>query len=218
MADPWNPIIVSDDLSPTLENYPTPTSITSYNAGLNKGKTHPCTWSGCDRVFTCPHNVRQHIRETHTHERPHSCEICAAKGEIRSFARPYSLTRHKMNVHKTDLGSDRGKKATQQQVSSGLKNISIFNNTPSLISNFPDDSLRLPKPTHNETSPDFLGLDHTTQGFALPDAIFAYQPTSCIVCVSILGNFDALYTHLHLVHGTESYPQCLCAVCQMMFV
>lgn len=65
-------------------------------------KKFPCTWpAGCTHApFTCPHNVAQHIREVHTHERPFECERCrAAGGKMRAFARPWTLYRHLRDVH-----------------------------------------------------------------------------------------------------------------------
>ncbi|KAM0722582.1 hypothetical protein Q7P37_002023 [Cladosporium fusiforme] len=68
-------------------------------APTNTAKTHPCTWAGCNRLFACPHNVQQHIREAHTLERPHKCLVCAASGIDHGFSRPYGLNRHMAQVH-----------------------------------------------------------------------------------------------------------------------
>jgi hypothetical protein len=58
-------------------------------------KTHPCTWPDCPRFFACPHNVQQHIREKHTHEKPYKCEECVDV----AFTRQYGLNRHNAQVH-----------------------------------------------------------------------------------------------------------------------
>ena len=67
--------------------------------GRQLTKTHPCTWPGCPRFFACPHNVQQHIREKHTHEKPFKCEACAAENVETAFARQYGLNRHRAQVH-----------------------------------------------------------------------------------------------------------------------
>jgi hypothetical protein len=67
--------------------------------GRQLANTHPCTWPGCPRFFACPHNVQQHIREKHTHEKPYKCEACAADGVDAAFARQYGLNRHRAQVH-----------------------------------------------------------------------------------------------------------------------
>lgn len=69
-----------------------------------QAKNFPCTWEDCPRMFTCPHNVQQHVREKHTGERPNVCEDCGA-----SFPRPYSLNRHAWCVHGKKIGPGRGK-------------------------------------------------------------------------------------------------------------
>jgi hypothetical protein len=63
--------------------------------GRQLTNTFPCTWPGCPRFFACPHNVQQHIREKHTHEKPYKCDQCFDA----AFARQYGLNRHKAQVH-----------------------------------------------------------------------------------------------------------------------
>jgi hypothetical protein len=63
--------------------------------GRQLANTHACTWPGCPRFFACPHNVQQHIREKHTHEKPYKCEECVDV----AFTRQYGLNRHKAQVH-----------------------------------------------------------------------------------------------------------------------
>jgi hypothetical protein len=63
--------------------------------GRQLANTHPCTWPDCPRFFACPHNVQQHIREKHTHEKPYKCEECVDV----AFARQYGLNRHRAQVH-----------------------------------------------------------------------------------------------------------------------
>jgi hypothetical protein len=77
----------------------TPAATTTTPAPTLPGRqltnTFPCTWPGCPRFFACPHNVQQHIREKHTHEKPYKCDQCFDA----AFARQYGLNRHKAQVH-----------------------------------------------------------------------------------------------------------------------
>ncbi|XP_045132152.1 transcription factor IIIA-like isoform X2 [Portunus trituberculatus] len=56
---------------------------------------HVCTYEGCDKFFSRPFRLAQHIR-THTGERPYVCpdESCS-----RSYARQQHLKRHLETVH-----------------------------------------------------------------------------------------------------------------------
>ena len=77
-------------------------------------KRFVCDWEGCTHPpFTCPHNVKQHIREVHTGERPSSCHICEADGKIKAFARPATLYRHIREVHKIECNGKKGRSATK---------------------------------------------------------------------------------------------------------
>ncbi|KAK3047937.1 hypothetical protein LTR09_010611 [Extremus antarcticus] len=73
--------------------------------------TVPCMYPGCGRWFVCDHNLEQHIRERHTHERPYACDFpeCGKR-----FSRPWSLSRHLRLVHKFENAvrkAGKGKKA-----------------------------------------------------------------------------------------------------------
>jgi hypothetical protein len=61
-------------------------------------KKFRCTWEGCTRSFDSPHNVKQHVREAHTGEKPHVCNACWANGVRSAFTRPFGLTRHMQQV------------------------------------------------------------------------------------------------------------------------
>ncbi|KAK3708578.1 hypothetical protein LTR37_011473 [Vermiconidia calcicola] len=79
-----------------------PTTNTSANYQPEKYR-HPCPYPDCPKVFACPHNVTQHVREKHTLERPHQCTECCA-----SFPRPWGRNRHMKMVHNIDVGPGRG--------------------------------------------------------------------------------------------------------------
>jgi hypothetical protein len=84
--------------SPLLNTNFTPATTTTTAPtlpGRQLTNTFPCTWPGCPRFFACPHNVQQHIREKHTHEKPYKCDQCADV----AFARQYGLNRHRAQVH-----------------------------------------------------------------------------------------------------------------------
>lgn len=98
-------------------NMPDGQSQNGMSPGRNQSKPNakkpehnmPCPWEGCDRLFTCQHNIDQHVREVHTGERPCMCELCALEGKLAGFARPASLNRHYRDVHKIDWDSTAGK-------------------------------------------------------------------------------------------------------------
>lgn len=87
------------------------------NPGQNQSKTDAnkpehnmrCPWEGCDRLFTCQHNIDQHVREVHTGERPYVCELCVLEGKMADFARPGSLNRHYRDVHRIDWNVNDGR-------------------------------------------------------------------------------------------------------------
>ncbi|CAK3796818.1 hypothetical protein DOTSEDRAFT_21577 [Lecanosticta acicola] len=69
-----------------------------------RSKNMPCPYRdrGCQRMYTCQHDVDQHVREAHTGERPHRCYICEENGalSVPSFARPGTFYRHLRLTHK----------------------------------------------------------------------------------------------------------------------
>jgi hypothetical protein len=82
--------LLNTNFAPATTTTPAPTL-----PGRQLANTHPCTWPGCPRFFACPHNVQQHIREKHTHEKPYKCNECFDV----AFARQYGLNRHNAQVH-----------------------------------------------------------------------------------------------------------------------
>uniref|UniRef100_A0A0P4WBR4 C2H2-type domain-containing protein n=1 Tax=Scylla olivacea TaxID=85551 RepID=A0A0P4WBR4_SCYOL len=57
---------------------------------------HVCTYEGCDRFFSRPFRLSQHMR-THTGERPY---VCPDKNCSRSYTRQQHLKRHLETVHR----------------------------------------------------------------------------------------------------------------------
>jgi len=82
--------LLNTNFAPATTTTPAPTL-----PGRQLANTHPCTWPNCPRFFACPHNVQQHIREKHTHEKPYKCDQCIDV----AFARQYGLNRHNAQVH-----------------------------------------------------------------------------------------------------------------------
>lgn len=59
-------------------------------------KVIPCPYIGCDTKHSCLYNLKGHIREKHTKERPYMCQEPGCSAD---FNRPWLLTRHKSKKH-----------------------------------------------------------------------------------------------------------------------
>ena len=59
---------------------------------------YACTWENCDRVFSRPCRLEEHVR-SHTGERPFQCD---EDGCGKTFVRDYHLSRHKKISHAHD--------------------------------------------------------------------------------------------------------------------
>lgn len=162
----------------------------------------PCTWEGCGRMFTCNHNVQQHIRETHTGERPHVCAICAARGIDSRYARPGTLYRHIRSQHKIepDVKNKRGPRKT-------------------LLSTGPVSAVPVPAPAPAQ-QPKKRGRkpkSATQQDDPAPEPA-QMQPVafdqSCEFCGAELTGAEHALLHLHLEHSVPASPECGCSFCK----
>ncbi|KAJ3191199.1 hypothetical protein HK101_007995 [Irineochytrium annulatum] len=61
----------------------------------NGGGIHSCTFEGCGKTFSRPHNLKSHMK-THTDERPFGCQFCSQR-----FRRNHDLKRHE-RLHTDD--------------------------------------------------------------------------------------------------------------------
>ncbi|KAI9333843.1 hypothetical protein BDR26DRAFT_823297 [Obelidium mucronatum] len=62
----------------------------------SSGKSFPCLYPGCNKVFPRQYNLKSH-QFCHSGLRPHTCELCEA-----SFARKHDLQRHTRTLHATN--------------------------------------------------------------------------------------------------------------------
>ena len=174
-------------------------------------KVHPCSWTGCDRLFSCQHNVEQHIREAHTFEKPHVCHICGA-----GFSRPYGLNRH-LQVHgvqKPEGEGGRGRKRKRPETDAGQKSPALASSrddTPMPNYSTGQQSFNANQPMVN-AQPD---SHPQPQAYAIDN--FFLNPTTCAVCPEVLNNREDLLQHHHFEHGFPQSEYCDCEKCLGMF-
>ena len=192
----------------------------------NRENRFPCTWEGCDRFFQCPHNVKQHIREAHTLEKPYVCDECAAQGAFSAFSRQYGLNRHKRQVH--FIGT-KPAKAVSSSSASDLQGPAVpqWANPSQFVGNheFADMGAML-----TETNTE---MDAVSNGFGMSDLQFQFDAGPPGVDVSNTQNGDGLacgecgyaaaknediLMHMHAFHGAPNTRFCTCSICSMMFV
>lgn len=95
-------------------------------------KDMPCPYNDCDRLFTCQHNVDQHILEAHSDERPWVCSICANEGRIRAgktagtFKRPGCLNRHMEKSHGIKVSSKQGPRKSAVRKRRGVNTVPVL--------------------------------------------------------------------------------------------
>lgn len=189
----------------------------NYNIGPKRPLNFPCSWNGCDRMFACPHNVEQHIREAHTGERPYECGRCGT-----AFARPFALYRHLKGIHGVEnAGPGRGR-------GGGLERIGIV------------EGARVKKIRGRRggrggrrggaNTVGERGLVQLAEAVGMPLAMsqqlepgpkqnptfevnnFTLNPTAC-ACGERFDNREAFLSHLHLDHDQAPSPSCNCMIC-----
>ncbi|KAF2403247.1 hypothetical protein EJ06DRAFT_490186 [Trichodelitschia bisporula] len=90
-----------DSVKPDNEAEPTPTGLPTPNPSPEESHggrplIYYCTEDGCDRVFSRPCRLEEHIR-SHNGERPFACHF---DGCGKTFQRDYHLSRHVNGAHK----------------------------------------------------------------------------------------------------------------------
>jgi hypothetical protein len=192
----------------------------------NRRKVHQCNWQGCGRLFECPHNVQQHIREAHTLEKPYECDDCAAQGVFSAFSRQGTLNRHKRQVH---FVGAKPSKVVPSTSAGDLTNAAVpqWTSQPQLVGNdgFVGMGAML---THanfemGAVSGDVEMSDAQFQFDAAPSdiSISGAQNSGSLTCgecdYAAAENEDILM-HMHAVHGVPNTRFCVCNVCSMMFM
>ncbi|KAK4505105.1 hypothetical protein PRZ48_003068 [Zasmidium cellare] len=194
-------------INPTPRGYhPNPTTNPAPSdppADYHKPKhTVPCTWEGCGRMFTCQHNVNQHIREAHTGERPSVCEICAKLGGSAAFSRPYSLNRHLRSQHGVEPYIH--KKPPMKTI----KTTGPVSAVPASAGRSKKGG-RKPKAGNQQS-----GAVHGPSSMALPMQSPPAHNQSCQYCGSLLEGAEHAMLHMHLEHGVPASPHCGCSFCK----
>ncbi|TKA29283.1 hypothetical protein B0A50_03793 [Salinomyces thailandicus] len=199
-----------------MARFPTPTPNTTNNNRKARPNRHPCPYHCRDsigrlRYFAGPHNVAQHIREKHTHERPYRCMLCGPTHK--GFARPGSLNRHMGSVHGLSWRGDDGSRRVNQRRRSWTDGSAV--STPlSGAENGVDGGGAV-----QDRSASFAagwkaapvgvdGLEGSSAGGGV---------TRCHECNAVLESGEACLEHLHAMHGMPMTPYCGCAVCGSMF-
>ncbi|KAK5137233.1 hypothetical protein LTR08_000203 [Meristemomyces frigidus] len=215
MAAPFSPFAASTMFAATPTNIfyqapsttaaglPAPTTVEV--AKKKADKIHPCPFvcldkSGHTRMFACPHNVLQHVREKHTHERPYKCEICA--DSRRGFNRPFTLNRHMFMVHGIKIGPGKGNGARR-----------------------PKQGKSVPTTPKSEDQAISAGFDFNgfTPGSTLPARAdeandgMSYVEIQCTICNSLFFDVDFMLMHHHTNHGESPSPFCTCTTCNPIY-
>lgn len=169
-------------------------------------KIHPCPYSCLDRtgqprMFTCQHNVRQHVREKHTQERPYRCELCGPSHH--GFNRPYTFNRHMLDLHGIHTGPGKGHgtrtvRAKQSSPVDSAPNAQVGDQPTIDLNNYPpqERGLQIEESTNDD---------------------FAYAELQCHSCDAKFFNRESTLSHLHLAHGQEPSPLCTCMTCSAIY-
>lgn len=165
----------------------------------------PCTWEGCSQMFTCRHNVEQHIREKHTGERPYVCAICAQHGGDSTFARPASLYRHMRQQHRIE--PDVPNKWRPRKT---VKTAGPVSAVPVSAAQ-PKKRGRKPNAVDQQATPAPAPEPAST---AMPMQPPAADIQSYEYCGAELTGAEHALLHMHLEHGIPASPNCGCSFCK----
>lgn len=224
-----NPTLSSSLLNTAF--VPTTTATESANRQTKKSKSYPCTWPGCTQLFSCPHNVQQHIREKHTLEKPYVCDTCASDGTYSAFSRPYGLNRHMKQVHYvgvepssavTSLTADELEvddvsqwTGSSQAVEGAFAHMGEFAEMGALLG-------RANAVMGDVSSNVEISGVQSQFDAELPDANVSGLRNSgsiaCGECGYAATRHEEILTHMHTAHGAPNTRFCACNICTLMFV
>lgn len=200
---------------------------------------HPCPYPDCDRAFTCPHNVKQHVREKHTNERPHRCPVCLENGiEHVRFNRPFCMYRHMATMHGMQVGPGRGGKAREKRLEQSAKargskgkeravseeesefNDFDFNQWPAFDTSPTHQSFAINNgaidntPKSNNAGPSDASARMIELGsipVMSPPSVF--EAVKCYTCKELFFGHVAVLSHMHSAHNVPQTPFCACGSC-----
>jgi hypothetical protein len=190
-------------------------------------KKFRCTWEGCTRSFDSPHNVKQHVREAHTGEKPHVCNACWANGVRSAFTRPFGLTRHMQQVHDVDtrpsravassaarafggVGAGAGAGASRQADSSQTIENNEFAEMGALLTNANAEMGGVMSDVQFQFDADLSSADVSDDQNG--------GVVACGECGFSAMNREEILTHLHAIHGVRNSRYCSCSICTTMFI
>lgn len=75
---------------------------TSITSARTSAAAFPCTWNGCNKVFTRKSTLSIHVRTAHLGERPFECSSCG-----RRFAHKHLVSRHRRICSGTEASPER---------------------------------------------------------------------------------------------------------------
>jgi hypothetical protein len=205
-------------------------------------KNFQCKWENCGRWFSSPHNVAQHVREKHTGETPHECQLCLANGVFSGFARPHGLTRHMDQVHSVGTRPSRPSRAARAARAATSTTADAFGGAAVAPVAFqwvdPADPSQIVEDDEFAEFGALLAGANAEMGAASGDvemSDFQFQFDSglsnvdvsenhnnnviaCGECDYSAANQENILMHLHATHGVINTPFCSCSICTAMFL